>query len=259
MKHRSFGLWLLVATLARTASPLAAHPAMTSADMEHMLRAWYASHRQTPQAAIPADAVVDTIFAGAYNYPQFDADHDQSTYTDTLTIYQGQVVLWKWVVNVHSTTSGTVDDPQAGLLWDHGLTSAQPEFARTFDDVGDFPYFCAVDGSVMTGMIRVVPAVSALPVPPGRIGFLANPFPNPSTGSVSFRIGLGESGRAHAAVFDARGRLVAALLDRVLPAGSQLVTWDGRVSGGRRATPGVYYVSVQFAGFAGRRSLVLDR
>jgi hypothetical protein len=98
-----------------------------------------------------------------------------------------------------------------------------------------------------------------LPVPRGRIGFLANPFPNPSTGGVSFRIGLGESGRARASVFDARGRLLAVLLDRVLAAGSQLVTWDGRASGGRRATPGVYYVSVQFAGFAGRRSFVLAR
>src|SRR5204863_5313406 len=90
--------------------------------------------------------------------------------------------------------------------------------------------------------------------PRGRIGFLANPFPNPSTGSVSFRIGVGAAGRAHAEVFDARGRLVVGLLDHVLPAGSQIVTWDGRASGGRHATPGVYYVSVQFAGFAGRKS-----
>lgn len=224
-----------------------------------MLRAWYARHGQSPQSVVPADAVVDTIFVGAYAYPQFDADHNQSTYTDTLTVYQGQVVLWKWKWGVHSTTSGTVDDPLAGTLWDHAITSAQPEFSRTFDEVGDFPYFCAVDQQTMIGMVRVVPAVSTLPMPAARIGFLANPFPNPSTGAVSFRLGLGPSGHARAEIFDARGRLVASLLDRTLPAGSQLVTWDGRARDGRRVTPGVYYVSVRIPGFEGRRSFVLDR
>jgi plastocyanin len=249
----------ILAALALSAGPSAAHPAMSQADMEQMLRAWYEDHRETPQSVLPADAVVDTIIVGAYGYPQFDADHNQATYTDTLTIYQGQVVLWKWQWGAHSTTSGTVDDPMAGLLWDHGITSTQPEFSRAFNDVGDFPYFCAIDQSIMVGMVRVEPAAAALPAPPGHIGFLANPFPNPTTDGVSFRIGLGTSGHAHAELFDARGRLVTVLLDRDLPAGSQLVTWDGRSSGGRRATPGVYYVSVQLPGFQGRRSFVLDR
>jgi len=231
---------------------------MSLADMEQMLRAWYASHPQSPQALVPADAIVDTIFAGAYGHTQFDADHNPNTWTDTLTIYQGQVVLWKWEWGAHSTTSGTVNDPLAGTLWDHGITSTQPEFSRAFDDVGDFPYFCAVDQQTMIGMVRVVPALSALPVPKGRIGFLANPYPNPSTGSVAFRIGLADPGRAHAELFDARGRRVAVLLDGELPAGSRLVTWDGR-SSGRRAAPGVYYVSVRFTRFEGRRSFVLDR
>jgi plastocyanin len=251
-------LWIL-ASLALTAGPLAAHSAMSLADMQQMLRAWYATHHETPQAVVPSDAVVDTIVVGAYNRPQFDADHNLATYTDTLTVYQGQVVLWKWQWGAHSTTSGLVGDPMAGLLWDHGITSTQPEFSRQFDDVGDFPYFCAIDQNVMVGMVRVVPALSALPEPPGRIGFLANPFPNPTTGGVSFRIGLRESGHVRAAVFDARGRLVARLVDGVLPAGSQLVSWDGRVQDARRTEPGVYYVSVRFPGFTGRRSFVLAR
>jgi hypothetical protein len=76
---------------------------------------------------------------------------------------------------------------------------------------------------------------------------------------VSFRLGLGESGRAYAGVFDARGRLVTVLLDRFLPAGSQLVSWDGTAGRGRRVSPGAYYVTVRIPGYTGRRTFVLDR
>jgi len=249
---------LLPLALLLSAAPVAAHPAMSQVEMARMLGSWYAIHRESSQAAIPADAAVDTIIAGAYDRAQFDADHDPDTYVDTLTIYQGEVVLWKWHFGAHSTTSGKPEDPQAGLLWDHGLTSTEPEFSRPFNDVGDFPFFCAVDQTIMRGTVRVVPAVSALPAS-GRIGFLANPFPNPSTGDMSFRVGLREAGRARAEVWDARGRLIATLLDDVMAAGSHPVSWNGETKGGARARAGVYFVSVRLPGFEGRRRFVLDR
>ena len=255
---RRIPYFLGLAALLLRATPLAAHPAMSPAEMQQMLHAWYASHQESRQAVIPADAVIDTIFVGAYNVPQFDADHDPNTVVDTLTIYQGEVVLWKWSWGAHTTTSGSAADPVAGTIWDHSITSTNPEFEHTFGDVGDFPFFCAVDQGEMRGLIRVVAAVSSLPSSK-HLGFESNPFPNPTAGGMSFRIGLREAGHAMAAVFDTRGRLVATLLDGFAPAGSQLVTWNGNSGNGAHAKPGVYFVSLRLPGFSGRRSFVLDR
>lgn len=249
-----FGLAILLIG----ATPPAAHAGMSQAEMAQMVHERYAAYRESPQAVIPADAVVDTVITGAYNLTEFDADHNPNTFVDTLTIYQGEVVLWKWYSAAHTTTSGTPEDPVPGTIWDHAITSTNPEFAYTFNDVGDFPFFCSIDQGQMRGLIRVVPAVSALPSN-GRIGFLANPFPNPSTGGMRFRMGLREAGRACAEVFDTRGRLVATLLDRFVSAGSQLVSWNGKAENGAPAGPGVYYVSLRLPGFTGRRSFVLER
>ncbi len=68
-----------------------------------------------------------------------------------------------------------------------------------------------------------------------------NPF-NPIT-RISFAIPV--DGRVQVTVFDARGRRVATLLDRELPAGEHNVRWDGRDAAGARVSSGIYLYEVR--------------
>ena len=66
--------------------------------------------------------------------------------------------------------------------------------------------------------------------------------PNPFNPRTTLTLALPQAGRATLAVYDARGRRVATLLDGELPAGEREVAWDGRDGAGRAAAAGVYYV-----------------
>ncbi|MCP4573432.1 MAG: T9SS type A sorting domain-containing protein [bacterium] len=76
-----------------------------------------------------------------------------------------------------------------------------------------------------------VPAVTTLS------GNVPNPF-NPET---KIAYSLKTAGRVRLTVHDARGRLMATLLDERRTAGAGTATWNGRDSHGRRAPSGVYF------------------
>lgn len=54
-------------------------------------------------------------------------------------VTEGGTVTWVNVGNEAHTTTGA--DP--ARLWDSGLLGNDEEFARTFEDAGEFDYFCA--------------------------------------------------------------------------------------------------------------------
>ena len=84
--------------------------------------------------------------------------------------------------------------------------------------------------------------------------------PNPARESCSVRLVLAHSGRVRAEVLDASGRRVADLAeDELYPAGSHVLTWDGRARAGERAPAGVYLVEARVEGEARVRKLVLVR
>ena len=62
-----------------------------------------------------------------------------------------------------------------------------------------------------------------------------------SSGSASFRLVLPGAAEVSLAIFDARGALVRNLHAGTLPAGEQVLTWDGRDGSGRQAASGVYF------------------
>ena len=74
-----------------------------------------------------------------------------------------------------------------------------------------------------------------------RVGRIA---PNPSSGRVRLSVELPEAGQVELAVYDVAGRL-AHSSSRLLPAGRQELTWDGRDPAGRRARAGVYLARVR--------------
>lgn len=73
----------------------------------------------------------------------------------TLDIAPGTTVTW---LNhdsiIHSVTSGSPDAP--GDLFDSGLFDQDQTFSYTFDEPGDFPYFCTRH-TFMQGTVHVQP------------------------------------------------------------------------------------------------------
>jgi plastocyanin len=92
----------------------------------------------------------------------------------TITINQGDTVTWTVTEEIgepHSVTSGTPED--SGKIFDSGTagsnsTSNLRENGETFDhqfnEAGEFPYYCVIHPTTMTGKVIVV-AEGASPPP----------------------------------------------------------------------------------------------
>ena len=65
--------------------------------------------------------------------------------------------------------------------------------------------------------------------------------PNPSHANVTFSLNLTAGTHVSLSIYDIRGRLVAALLDKGLDAGSHTIMWDGRDLQGKPVGPGIYF------------------
>jgi hypothetical protein len=65
--------------------------------------------------------------------------------------------------------------------------------------------------------------------------------PNPFNPETLFRFALPEAGRVWLDVYDLAGRHVRTLVDGLVAAGWQTVTWDGRSDAGERVASGVYF------------------
>jgi len=250
-----------LAFLAHTTAPSAApaahvHMNMSAADMQAKLDAWFAKHPET-QSARPLADPVDTFLAGDY---YFDNNGDGVNGPDTAFIQPGDAVMWQWVAGSHTTTNGTdPDDPNAGTIWNHNLNMASPSYVQVFPNEGTYPFYCLPHFFYMTGVVVVQQAVAVRPLEgtATRIGFLAPPAPNPSSGRVLFRFGLRGPGAARAEILDARGRLVAVPVNEHLGAGAFSGVWDGRSTSGAHVSPGVYYIRLTVPGAHETKSIVL--
>lgn len=83
-------------------------------------------------------------------------------------------------------------------------------------------------------------------------------FPNPFNPQTTIRFALPEGGPTRVTVFDVRGRRVATLLDRDLPAQVHETVWDGRDDRDRQVSTGIYFYRVASGEhrFVGRMALV---
>ena len=136
----------------------------------------------------------------------------------------------------------------AFLIAQRTMLVQRPEFTDLFVSynlLGDpviGPYsVTAADGAPKVGKVRLDP-----------------PMPNPFNPYTVIRFALPSSGRVSLRIYDARGRLVRALLDnRVLPAGTNRVQWDGRDEGGVPVASGVYLARLDASGRSLKQKLVL--
>ena len=66
----------------------------------------------------------------------------------------GDAVQWNLSGGAHTTTSGVAPTPDG--LWNQVITEDAP-VSVTFDQAGQFPYFCRFHPDAMTGVVVVEP------------------------------------------------------------------------------------------------------
>jgi len=108
--------------------------------------------------------------------------------------------------------------------------------------------YANVDSCVSSALAGVggTPAVSGLRV-----------APDPARTSVELRFALAASTHVRLAVCDVAGRRVRMLLDGTLPAGEQVIAWDGRSDDGARLRPGAYFAVLLQGDHAAAHRIVL--
>jgi hypothetical protein len=105
--------------------------------------------------------------------------------------------------------------------------------------------------------VAIAGAVGGTTIPAhSALGFA---YPNPFHESLAFQLSLHASGPASIGIYDVAGRRVRALVQGVQPAGSRIVTWDGRDDAGLRLAPGAYIVRLDAAGLRESRTVRLVR
>lgn len=77
-------------------------------------------------------------------------------------------------------------------------------------------------------------------------------------GQLGVRFSLARSGPVEMKVFDVRGRLVQRLALTEAPAGTNVLTWDGRDRNARREVPGVYLARLKTDGAVATTKLLLS-
>lgn len=83
--------------------------------------------------------------------------------------------------------------------------------------------------------------------------------PNPFNPLTEIGFDLPTLSRVGVRVFDAAGSLIRTILDKSMPAGLHVVTWDGRDARGSSVASGVYFYEVRAGASAKHRRMVLLR
>ncbi len=168
------------------------------------------------------DAFVTTVLpTGALGY---------STYLGASGAENGQAVALKsngQAVVAGQTASTTF--PTSSGAYDQTAGGMNDDFVTVFDT--------GTGGSVGVGNEPGPIAVSMLPAQP-----------NPHVDQTTVRFSLATSGHVRLVVRDLQGRLVRALADDDLGAGTYSRTWDGRDQAGSSAPAGMYFLELQNGG-----------
>ena len=114
----------------------------------------------TPSPAPPA-AGSDSIPVGAGESGTFEVLIKFLKHSD-IEIPVGTTVVWDSTSatedisrRFHTVTSGNPGDPDAGNLFDSGEISKGDLFSYTFNQVGEFPYFCKIYPQFMKAVVKV--------------------------------------------------------------------------------------------------------
>ncbi|MDA1219365.1 MAG: plastocyanin/azurin family copper-binding protein [Chloroflexi bacterium] len=143
----------MVLTVACTAQPTATLPAATQTPAP-IANTPSPVHTPTAASPHPADTLTPTEAPMVATTASGDVASEIRNFAlETLTVSKGATITWTNRDGAsHTSTSGT---PQAlGGIWDSGVLSREDSYNFTFNEPGEFPYFCAIHNS-MRGMVTV--------------------------------------------------------------------------------------------------------
>lgn len=144
-----------------------------------------------------------------------------------LTIDEGDIVTW---VNqgsmVHTSTSGTNCNPDG--VWDSGSLNSGQSFTFTFNNAGNFPYFCIPHcGIGMTGSISVTQGTSVSEINPSEQMELIFTGPNPFADETTLMLNLRKSTDLHIGLFDLLGNMVQEVHSGAMHQGENSIKLNG--------------------------------
>ncbi|MFO7581922.1 multicopper oxidase domain-containing protein [Guyparkeria sp.] len=163
----------------------------------------------------PFTVVGDSIVAGTPREP----DPTQRGWKDTVPVYPNEMVR---VIATFENYLGKF------AYHCHLLEHEDHEMMRQFEVVID---------STLVGVDDAPPVLS-----------IKQSYPNPFNPSTRIDFEVPTQARTRLDIYDVAGRRIATLVDDMLPAGSQSVTWDGRDSKGEGVASGVYFYRLSVAG-----------
>ncbi|MFQ5608589.1 MAG: FlgD immunoglobulin-like domain containing protein, partial [Candidatus Zixiibacteriota bacterium] len=82
-------------------------------------------------------------------------------------------------------------------------------------------------------------------------------YPNPFNPITNISFNLPKTGQTTVTVFNAPGQAVSIIADRVLPAGNNVVVWDGTDKYGNVVSSGIYFYEVETDGRRESRPMTL--
>ncbi|MBD3404068.1 T9SS type A sorting domain-containing protein [candidate division GN15 bacterium] len=82
-------------------------------------------------------------------------------------------------------------------------------------------------------------------------------YPNPFNPGTTIPFALSQQSHVHLAVYNLLGQQVTVLIDRILPAGSHTVRWDGLTVNGQRVASGIYLYRLTTEHDAEARKMIL--
>lgn len=166
---------------------------------------------------------------------------------------------WLWDVNDLVAVKTGALAPYAVRPYEYGevpaVFPATELGGGSFDPVTGLLYLTLQRADTEQGTYSNPPVVAAYSFSPVSTGagdealssnqIPARALPNPALGSVRIRYEIREPGPVQLAVFGTSGRLVRRLLDRPMPRGEHLATWDLRDGSGLRVPPGTYFYRIR--------------
>jgi len=82
-------------------------------------------------------------------------------------------------------------------------------------------------------------------------------YPNPNTGKTAIKYQLAQPGKVSLKIYNTLGQVVKTLISQEQPAGYYNVTWDGKDSGGRQTSAGVYFYRMEAGDYKATRKMVV--
>jgi flagellar hook capping protein FlgD len=169
--------------------------------------------------------------------------------------------VWQWSPAVYSLDVGNNDEFMATIM---APAPGAYDYAYRYSYNSGPWVYGDLDGSMngyspgQAGSLTVTGAAGLPGVIPTRLHLYPS-RPNPFTPPITILFDLAKAGSARLVVYDVAGRLVRALVDADLPAGSHTVAWDGRDTAGHAVGPGGYVARLESGGMVETVRMALVR